>query len=290
MTEQLELFPIETGPLDRMLDVLSSGRASCQTGGEEDICPGPIFQAEPVADVIQDMKDLAETLHRELEVAAGCRISLVITNNTSNMMSIRLDREAGRVCLRLHHMFLDAPEEVRSALAYMVKHPRTRKYAGRIRNYISSRKHQISPASKVPVKLQPQGAVYDLHSIYDELNAACFDGKVDAAITWGRDSVSTGRSIRFGSYYEATNLIRIHRRLDQHFVPYFVVRYIVYHEMLHASLGVGKVENGRRQIHSGAFKKIEKMYPEYQQAVAWIENRDNLNRILGGRRKKSRSS
>ncbi len=279
MTEQLELFPIAPSPMDGMPEASSSDRTSCKTSGEGSV------QAGSVTIEKRDIKKLADTLHHELETASGCRISLVITNNTSNMMSIRMDREAGNVCLRLHHMFVDAPEEVRGALAYLVKHPRTRKYAVCIRNFISSRKHQIRPARRLTVNLQPQGVVYDLGSIFDELNAVFFYGKVDAAITWGRDSTSSRRSIRFGSYHEATNLIRIHRRLDQPFVPLYVIRYVVFHEMLHARLGVGKNENGRRQIHSGTFKKVEKAYPEYKQAVAWIENQDNLNKILGVRRK-----
>ncbi|OQC08347.1 MAG: hypothetical protein BWX80_00470 [Candidatus Hydrogenedentes bacterium ADurb.Bin101] len=281
MIEQMELFPEEQIPVEGPSETRPSNRAFGPTARE--MAPPKVSnrrQEEPAKVEERDIKKLVEALRLELEGAAKCRVSLVITNNTSNMMSIRLEQGANRACVRLHHMFVDAPDEVRTALAYLVKHPKSRKYAACIRNFIASRKHQIRSSHRAPAKLQPRGVVYDLRDIYDELNAVYFHGKVNAAITWGRDIASSGRSIRFGSYYEATNLIRIHKRLDQTFVPLFVIRYIVFHEMLHASLGVGKDETGRRQIHSGKFKKLERDYPEYTPAVDWIENQDNLNRLL----------
>lgn len=232
------------------------------------------------------MKTLAETLRRELENRASCRVALTITNNTSNLMSVIVAPGGGHVKLRLHHMFLDAPEEVRNALAHWVRHPRSRKHADCFRAFIASRDHQIRKSQTVSARVNTKGAVYDLKAIFDELNAACFNSSIQAAISWGKGSSGPMRSIRFGSYYEATRLIRIHPRLDQAFVPFFVVRYIVYHEMLHAHLGVTRNKNGRRQIHPRQFKIMESSFPDYRRAVDWIENPENLHRILRGRKPK----
>lgn len=230
-------------------------------------------------------KALADALHHELEMATGKVIILAITNNTSNMMSVVLDAGGVIAKVRLHHMFLDAPQEVRAALAYWIKHPKSRKYADRFRNFIVSRDHQIRKTAAAPARIRTCGTVYDLRSFYDELNAAYFGSTVDAAITWGREVTGPMRSIRFGSYYEATHLIRIHPRLDQSFVPEYVVRYIVYHEMLHAHLGISRSDGGRRQVHPKKFKDTEKTYPDYDRAVSWIEDPANLNKLLRSRRK-----
>ena len=63
-------------------------------------------------------------------------------------------------------------------------------------------------------------------------------------------------------------------------MPRYIVRYIVYHEMLHAFLGVGVSPTGRRQVHTREFKTMEKAYPEFDRSVAWIENSRNLSRLL----------
>jgi len=261
--------------------------------------PAPVTGSKPnphVADSSRDvsrgpgapgrvtMKALAEALRLELEKRSACRIMLTITNNTSNLMSVTVAPGGGHAKLRLHHMFLDAPEEIRIALAHWVRHPRSRKYGDCFRSFIAQRNHQIRKSQPAPARIITRGTVYDLKSIFDELNASFFNSTVEAAISWGKGSSGPMRSIRFGSYYEATRLIRIHPRLDQAFVPFFVVRYIVYHEMLHAHLGVSRNENGRRQIHPRRFKVMESSFPDYRQAAAWIEDPENLNRILRPRK------
>ena len=230
------------------------------------------------------VKNLAEALRLELERRSACRVMLTVTNNTTNLMSVAIAPGGGQAKLRLHHMFLDAPEEIRAALAHWIKHPRSRKYADCFRSFIVSRNHQIRKSQPAPARIMTKGAVYDLKPIFDELNASFFNSAIEAAISWGKGAAGPMRSIRFGSYYETTRLIRIHPRLDQAFVPFFVVRYIVYHEMLHAHLGIGRTENGRRQIHPRRFKVMESAFPDYHKAVAWIEDPENLNRILRPRK------
>ena len=88
------------------------------------------------------------------------------------------------------------------------------------------------------------------------------------------------RSIRFGSYTPVDELIRIHPYLDQAFVPEFFVRYIVFHEMLHAHMGIEETPNGRRRIHPPAFRRREEEYGDYDRAVAWMNDESNLRRLL----------
>jgi len=196
------------------------------------------------------------------------------------MMSVRHLTNGTQVRVRLHHMFLTAPKEVRHALAHWVKHPRSRKYGTLFKEFIVARNDEIrnvETRASLPVT---RGNYYDLKEIFDELNQRYFENGIDVAISWGRDCGRNTRSIRFGGYYPNERLIRIHPRLDQSFVPLYIIRYIVYHEMLHAYIGIEQTEGGRRSMHPRVFKRLEVAFPDYEPAIAWIENDDNLRRIL----------
>ena len=88
------------------------------------------------------------------------------------------------------------------------------------------------------------------------------------------------RSIRFGSYSPGPRLIRIHPLLDQDFVPRYFVRYIVFHEMLHAHLGLVESPSGRTLSHTHEFNQIERAYPDFHRAEAWQRNSANLRKLL----------
>ena len=104
---------------------------------------------------------------------------------------------------------------------------------------------------------------------------------MDVPITWGKlPTIRRRRSIRLGSYSEEDELIRIHPYLDQPQVPEFFIKYIVFHEMLHAHLGVEVLASGRRNVHSREFNRKERAYHEYDRAVAWQETPKHLNRLL----------
>ena len=120
-----------------------------------------------------------------------------------------------------------------------------------------------------------------MQPFYDELNAHEFKGRVSVPITWGKmpSSRRRRRSIRFGSYSSEDKLIRVHPALDQAFVPAFFVRYIVFHEMLHAYFDATDTDGKR--AHSAEFRKRERAYSDYARAVAWQANASNLRKVLG---------
>ena len=125
-----------------------------------------------------------------------------------------------------------------------------------------------------------------MNRYFEEVNRAEFDSSIDAPITWGRlPTVRRRRSIRLGSYSADDHLIRIHPHLDQAFVPEYFVRYIVFHEMLHAHLGIETGPTGRRRIHTREFNVRERAYADFARAVAWQDDPANLNRMLRPARK-----
>lgn len=237
--------------------------------------------AAPVA-----LASAGDTLQTELERRSGMRVQLRITNNRSTVMSVKFGHGGMSARLSLHHMFVQAPPEVVAALAHWVKHPRSRKHAALLNGFIREHNHLIAPRKERAVPLATRGKVYDLRAIFDEVNAAEFGGRVDARITWGKmPPLRRRRSIRFGSYSPQEHLIRMHPLLDDAAIPAFFVRYIVFHEMLHADLGIEE-RDGRRVIHSKAFLARERAYADFAAAERWMANAKNLALVLGrGRRR-----
>lgn len=234
----------------------------------------------PVAKV-DGVQRIADALHGELSSATGIDIRLRITNNTSTMMSLRYDSAGRRALVGLHHMFLEAPDDIRKALSAWIVKPSAKVPGRKLEAYIAERRHLI--ASK-PVKhavLRTQGQFFDLAALYQEVNSTCYNNEVAAPITWGKmPTLRRRRSIRFGSYSPGEHLIRIHPLLDQDFVPRFFVRYIVFHEMLHAHMGIEETESGRRKIHPPEFRRREAAYPDFDRALAWMEDEKNLRTLL----------
>src|SRR5690606_16937012 len=127
----------------------------------------------------------------------------------------------------------------------------------------------------------PFGRVHDLQAIYDSLNARYFQGRIDAAIGWGREAPNRRRrSIKMGTYFHEARVIRIHPALDREEVPTFFVRFVIFHEMLHQAVPP-KMVGGRRISHSAEFRALEQAYPDYERAIAW--ERENLLLLLGAR-------
>lgn len=229
-----------------------------------------------------DIMRRADELYADLKRETGLTIQLRITDNRSTIMSMRVSRTTGVTKLGLHHLFLDAPPPVRRALAQWVRRPKAKQPGGVLDRFIKSQEHRIRPREPRAVACQTQGRFHDLAQLYEEVNREEFEGEVDCPITWGKmPKVSRSRrSIRFGSYTPGDHIIRIHPLLDQDFVPRFLVRYIVFHEMLHAHMGIEELPGGRRSVHPPAFRARERAYDDFNRASEWIENPKNLKQLL----------
>lgn len=220
------------------------------------------------------------SLQAELERRTGMRIVITVTNNSSSLMAFYPDRTGRTARLRIHHMFLSADTQVIGALATWLTHRRHKRSAAVIDAFIRSNEHLIQRAARAR-RIRTVGNVHDLNTCYNYLNATEFDGKIVTPITWGRSATrDRRRSIRLGSYSPEDDIIRIHPNLDQLFVPDYFVRYIVFHEMLHADIGVELAENGRRRVHTREFNRREREYHEYKLAMQWHDAPGNLDRLM----------
>jgi hypothetical protein len=238
-----------------------------------------------LAVVVSDPAELARRrLERRIEAfLPGRRLALAVTDNRYTMISVK--REKGVYRLRVHHMFLDASQDIVRALGRYVG-TNDRDSSAVLGDFIDIHQHRIRHARRArprPVTLETRGEVHDLQEIFDGLNGRYFaDRPIDARITWGIRAPEGARrrrrnSIKMGSYSVEDRLIRIHPSLDRDFVPRSFVEWIVFHEMLHQKHDIPVVA-GRRQFHTDAFLEEEATFEHYDDARRW--EREHLDRLL----------
>jgi len=219
-----------------------------------------------------DPPSLEATLARE----AGRPLALVLTDNRSVLLSFK--REAGALLVRLHRMFLHAPDAVVDALGRNLRR-RGRAADGEVRRFMNANLHRVRKTRREMPALVATGRAHDLTEIYLRLNARFFDGRLRVPITWGR---GVGRARRggltFGSYDPVLALIRIHPVLDRVEVPRFFLESVVYHEMLHHKMGGVPDRAGRTVYHTRAFREAEGRFPRHRDALAWEKR--NLPELL----------
>lgn len=206
-----------------------------------------------------------ETLRDHLQKAAGKKVSLVLTDNSTSLISVRT--KIGVLHVRLHRMFLHADFGLLDELAEFVRGRKSK--TPLIRAFIERHRGMLRKGEPRRPRLRSAGKYHDLHMLATSVNGEYFGANIKAAVTWGTGQRRRAVKRRtLGSYSSHTNTIRINPVLDKRSVPPYFIEFIIYHEMLHADLGV---ENGmnRRSVHSREFRRREKMFKRYAEALAW---------------------
>ena len=208
-----------------------------------------------------DGQSIKDYLEKSCELA----VSVVITNNTSTMISYRPTNDA--VLVRLHRMFLSAGTEVLDEIVAFISN--RKKKTPLLREFINSNSHQIQHRPWKKGDLRTKGRYHDLGEMFGRINEEYFHGAITAAITWGSKGPRRCARLRtLGSFSSDNNMIRINPILDRKGVPTYFLEFIVYHEMLHADMGI-ETHEGLRSIHSKEFRNREKMFEHYERAMAW---------------------
>ena len=108
----------------------------------------------------------------------------------------------------------------------------------------------------------PQGRVYDLCAVFEELNLRYFHGLMARPeLGWSlRPSRTT-----LGHYDPAHNVIVLTSLLDSAQAPELAVKFVMFHEMLHLRFPT-QHRGSRRCVHTREFKQAERQFEYYQQA------------------------
>jgi len=207
---------------------------------------------------------------------AGRPVHLTLTENRSVLLSYR--RSRGEISLRLHRMFLHAPDVVVRAVGRNLRRS-NRTADGTVRRFMNENLHRVRRVPRALPPLHTAGRAHDLKQIYDRLNARFFGSSLRVPVTWGRGSGRARRGgLTFGSYDPVLALIRIHPVLDRRDVPVYFLESVLYHEMLHHHMGGVADRSGRTVSHSRAFRAAEARYPWHRDALAW--EKENLPPLL----------
>ncbi len=194
---------------------------------------------------------------------------------TSLNTTIRL-RE-GRLLVRLSDLLESAPESVHHAIAHILlaklyRKPIAAHHADRYRRYtqseaVSRQAEHIRQTRGRKRISTAQGRFYNLDEVFEAINGRFFHGLLGRpTLTW---SAHAARRM-LGHYDAAHNTIVVSRVFDRASTPRCAIEYLLYHEMLHLKHPV-KVRAGRRCVHSREFQAEERLFPELDQARAYLK-------------------
>ncbi|MGB8832234.1 MAG: M48 family peptidase [Candidatus Sulfotelmatobacter sp.] len=214
--------------------------------------------------------------HRQLRpgvMPPELKVEFFAFANVNNTIRLR----QGRLLVRLSDLLEGAPEGVVRAIAHillakMYRRPIDRALAARYRRYVGS--HEVVGKAHLVRQLRgrkrlhsPQGRVYDLDAVFEDLNTRFFHGLLGRPrMSWSE--TKTRRIL--GHYDPAHNAIVISRVFDHPAVPRYAVEYIVYHEMLHLKHPV-RLRGSRRCVHSAEFQAEERLFPRLDEANAFLK-------------------
>jgi hypothetical protein len=191
----------------------------------------------------------------------------------------------GLVQLRLHRIFENAPLQVREDLAAWLRvGRRARRACERLDRWIDEQLASLPPATERRPRAIAQGDHFDLAALAaplwgNEFRDEFEDPVTRPALSWGRRGrVRARHSLQLGSYTPDHHLVRIHRVLDSASVPDWFVRFLLFHELLHAAVPCPIRPDGHRRHHGPEFRAREQAHPDFGRARVWQQ--DNLPRLI----------
>jgi predicted metal-dependent hydrolase len=215
-------------------------------------------------------------VHREIRPRTPVPAVEVEYRRFANANSqIRL--EAGRLAVTITDLLAAAPAPVTEALAHILlgklyRRPAARQYSHRYRLYLNRKdvRRQIGLLRQErgrKIHTGPEGELYNLEEIFEELNRAHFGGMMARpAIGWSLVRSKT----RLGHYDPSHNTIVISRIFDDPRAPRLALEYVMFHEMLHLHYPVDH-SGARRCVHTPEFKAHEKQFPQFREARALLK-------------------
>jgi hypothetical protein len=184
---------------------------------------------------------------------------------------------SGKLTVRISDLLEGAPAPVAESLAYILLsrlfHRRAPSaHLRRYRFWLNRREvvrtlHLVRGIRGRKRMTPPQGEVFDLETLFDELNRRYFGGLLGRpTLGWSHRRSRT----RLGHFDPSHNAIVLSRILDGPEVPTVAVEYVLYHEMLHLAHPEQRL-GSRRRIHTREFRQAERSYPRFAEAQAVLK-------------------
>lgn len=191
----------------------------------------------------------------------------------ATLYSFKINK-SGLVSVKLHVAFRRAPDDVLAQAArVMLARRRGRKverslYDSFIRA-MPDTDFELPGARRATSRAtQGPGVHRSLEESFQRINQEYFQSQLpQPELCW-----SPVRAKRLlGSYHHRKDRLIISRVFDSPKVPVFVLDFLMYHELLHKFLGVGRKDDGRRCIHGKEFRDLEKQYRQYNEARQFLK-------------------
>lgn len=184
---------------------------------------------------------------------------------------------SGVLLVRLADTLEGAPEDVTEALAEILlsklfRRPVPAACNDRYRRYLNRRdvRRSLDLVRQIRGRKQvedPQGSVYDLEQMFEDLNFRYFFGLMARPrLGWSPNASRT----MLGHYDPSHNAIVLSRILDRPETPRLAVEYVLFHEMLHLR-HPAEHSGARRCVHTRAFKEAEKQFQGLKEAKATLK-------------------
>jgi hypothetical protein len=189
----------------------------------------------------------------------------------------RIRLEDGHLKVDISDLLEGAPAPIQEALAFILISKLFRKeldrgVLARYRRYLNRADvrrtlHLVKQERGRKAFLDAKGRFYDLEQVFEDLNFKYFHGLMARPqLGWSlRPSRTT-----LGHYDPSHNAIVLTNLLDTENAPELVVRYILFHEMLHLRYPT-EHRGARRCVHTKEFKDAEKLFEEYESARAALK-------------------
>jgi predicted metal-dependent hydrolase len=175
-----------------------------------------------------------------------------------------------RINAKVSVLIAKAPVYIIEALALLLlSRVYRKKVNARTRSLYRSYSREISYKKQSRnIHYTHSGKYFDLAVIFNRLNSRYFNNELQiSTIGWSQKKSYT----RLGFYDKTRELIVISKIFDTSLVPLKVLEYLVYHEMLHIR-HPEQHRNGRRRIHTPAFRNEERNFPDFDEIQKWIRN------------------
>jgi hypothetical protein len=226
--------------------------------------------------LFETVQEIYERVFLDLRPNLSCpRVRVEFHPFTSLSSRIRLVQ--GQLTVKISDLLEGAPAPIQEALAYILvsklfRQTPPRPMAEVYRRYLMrqevwghverTRRERSSKRLRAP-----SGHHFHLEEIFRDLNHQYFAGSLEMPLLgW---SLRKSRTI-LGHYDSSHDAIAISPVLDQPHVPYNVVAYVVYHEMLHIKHPVDR-SGAKRRVHTKAFQAEEKCFAHYAEAKAFLK-------------------
>lgn len=214
------------------------------------------------------------TLAAALAARVGQPIEVVFGRARSYPVQATREPDGSRR-VRLHQFFREAPTEaVEDLAAWLRSGRRARAASARLDAYLEQSVLALGKREP-PRQRVTRGQHHDLLALHRELLAERSAAPVHhldpiPVISFGRfSSRKPRRRLLLGSYDSERHWVRIHPLVDHELVPAEFVRFLLYHELLHAALPTECDSAGRVRHHGPKFREAERAFAGTEPALAW---------------------